>query len=183
EVGVENIGDPCDARCQFLEKTDPLLSEREHEPREARDIAARPGQTCNKALADWIADGHKYDRYGVGRLPQCRDSRRSNGKCHVRRFADQLGCVGLDARGVGATPAIVDLQVAALAPAMLLHRLPEHRKTSYHFRIVCSKAAEHADPPHTLRLLLRAGRLRPGKRHATAQRYELASPHRALKRG
>src|SRR5215472_17589388 len=175
EVWVEKKSDPCDVRCQSLEKTEPLFSERKLKPGEARDIATRPRQACNKALADRIADTYEHDRYGVSRLPQCGDARRSDGKYHVRRCADQLRRVGLDACSVGASRAIVDLQVAALAPALFLHPLPECRHASYHFRIVCGQAAEHADPPHAL-ALLRTCRERP-RGCAAEQRDEVAPFH------
>src|SRR6516164_2057502 len=176
EFWVEQKSDPCDARCQSLEKTEPLFSERKLKPGEARDIAARPRKACNKALADRIADSHEHDRYGVSHLPQCDDARRSDGKYHLWRCADKLRRVGLDACGVGASRAIVDLQVAALAPALFLHRLPECRHASYHFRIVCGKAAEHADPPHAV-ALLRARREWPCGRRRAEQRDELAPLH------
>ena len=51
---VEEIGGPSGRRRQFLQNFDPLLSERELEPGESRDIAAGARQTCNKALADRI---------------------------------------------------------------------------------------------------------------------------------
>src|SRR5262244_2006516 len=87
---VVKKSDPGDARRQFLEKLEPLSSERELKRGEARDIAARPRQACNEALADRIADTCENDRYRPCRLLQRRDTRRSDGEYHVRQCADQF---------------------------------------------------------------------------------------------
>src|SRR5215472_343501 len=102
EFWVEKKGDPCDAGRQSLQKTEPLFSDRKLIAGEARNIAAWPRQACNKVLIYGIADTHEHDRYGLGRLPQCGDARRSDGNYHVWRFANQLRRVGPDARGVTA---------------------------------------------------------------------------------
>src|SRR5215813_4045791 len=67
-------------------------------------------------------------------------------------------------------PAILDPQVAALAPAQLLQRLLERRELG---TAGAATAREHADPPHALSLL-RASRQRPRGRRAAEQRDEIA---------
>src|SRR5262245_38723193 len=68
-------------------------------------------------------------------------------------------------------PAILDPQVAALAPAQLLQRLLERRELG---TAGGGTACEHADAPHLL-ALLRARRERPCRRRAE-QRDALAPP-------
>src|SRR5262249_37056204 len=58
----------------------------------------------------------------------------------------QLFRVGTDARRVGAAPAIVDADVAAVAPAEFFKRLPERRQVRPRFRIILDERVEHADP-------------------------------------
>src|SRR5262249_21135245 len=89
--------------------------------------------------------------------------------------AHQLFRVGTDARRVGAAPAIVDADVAAVAPAELLKRLPERRQVRPRFRIILDERVEHADPADTV-CLLRPRRQRPRHR-AADQRDDLAALH------
>src|SRR5262249_13551772 len=70
-------------------------------------------------------------------------------------------------------PAILDPQVAALAPAQLLQRLLERRELG---TAGAATAREHADPPYAPRLL-RARRERPCGCGPAQQRDELASSH------
>jgi hypothetical protein len=72
-------------------------------------------------------------------------------------------------------PAIIDLQIAALAPTQFLKCLQECSSANLCFGIVFGQVHKHADAPHTLRLL-RTRRDRPY--HRTAEkRDELASLH------
>jgi hypothetical protein len=100
---VEKIGNPGNAGSQFLEKTDPLLSERELKSGQASDISARPSQASDKTLADRIADTHEYDRDGARRRLQGCDAWRSDGKYHIRLRADQFHRIGLYLFNVGAS--------------------------------------------------------------------------------
>src|SRR5262249_45048381 len=68
-------------------------------------------------------------------------------------------------------PAILDPQVAALAPAQLLQRLLERRELG---TAGAATAREHADPPYAP-WLLRARPERPRGRRAAEQRDELAA--------
>src|SRR5262249_19657084 len=70
-------------------------------------------------------------------------------------------------------PAILDPQVAALAPAQLLQRLLERRELG---TAGAATAREHADPPYAP-WLLRARHERPRDGRAAEQRDERAPPH------
>src|SRR5262245_22047108 len=74
---------------------------------------------------------------------------------------------------ISQAPAILDPQVAALAPAQLLQRLLERRELG---TASGGTAREHADAPYPL-ALLRAPCQRPRRRRAADKRYELAPPH------
>jgi hypothetical protein len=52
--------------------------------------------------------------------------------------------------GVGASPAIVNLQVATFAPTMLLHSLSECGEAIFSVRIVSGLADEDPDPSHSV---------------------------------
>src|SRR5262245_41017557 len=79
--------------------------------------------------------------------------------------------MGADASGVGATPPIIDADVAAVTPAKVFERLAERRQIGLYFRIIFDERAEHADPTETNRL--RSRRQRP-RRRAAEQRDDLA---------
>src|SRR5215470_8726779 len=85
--------------------------------------------------------------------------------------------MGADASGVGASPAIIDADVAAVTPAELFERLPERHQIGLYFRIILDERVEHADPTETNRLRLR--RERP-RRRAAEQRDELAPVHYSM---
>src|SRR5262249_17822369 len=70
-------------------------------------------------------------------------------------------------------PAILDPQVAALAPAQLLQRLLERRELG---TAGAATAREHADPPYAP-WLLRARHERPRDGRAAEQRDEVAALH------
>src|SRR5262245_38856874 len=78
--------------------------------------------------------------------------------------------------GITQASAILDAQVAALAPAQTLKRLLERRELG----TPCGgRAREHADPAHSLALLLRPRRKRPRRRTAE-ERDELAAAQHSI---
>src|SRR5215475_4733025 len=79
--------------------------------------------------------------------------------------------MGADASGVGAAPAIIDADVAAVTPAELFERLSERHQIGLYFRIILDERVEHADPTETNRL--RSCRQWPRRRTAD-ERDELA---------
>src|SRR5262249_60550321 len=72
-------------------------------------------------------------------------------------------------------PADIELYVAADGPTQQRQRLQERPDTGLPDRIVGGSRHQHADPPHSLRLL-RPCCKRPCRR-AAEQRDELAAPH------
>jgi hypothetical protein len=82
------------------------------------------------------------------------------GQDHVRPQIDQLFGERARLHWVARTPAIDELDIAALYPAQGLKCLPENRHPRLSFCIT-RDPHQHAHPPHAIRLL-RAGSERPG---------------------
>src|SRR5262249_3988328 len=82
----------------------------------------------------------------------------------VRRFADELGCIGPDVIRIACAPDNVDPDIAVLRPTQLPQALA--KRSDAGARIGGALAPhEQADFPHPLGLL-RARRERPGSRRA-----------------
>jgi hypothetical protein len=94
---------------------------------EAGDVASGTRQAGDEAAADRIGDPGEDDRDAAGFLLQWLQCQRGADQDDVGVEAYQLFRVGTDARRVGAAPAIVDADVAAVAPAEFFKRLPERR--------------------------------------------------------
>src|SRR5262249_31799424 len=93
----------------------------------------------------------------------------------VRRFADELSCIGPDVIRIACAPDNVDPDIAVLRPTQLPQALAKRFDAGA--RIGGALAPhEQADFPHPLGLL-RARRERPGSRRAAEQRYERAALH------
>src|SRR5262245_20473713 len=73
-------------------------------------------------------------------------------------------------------PTNLDLRVATVRPAQLLQPAQKRGDAGSPFWIVRGRGHQHADPPHSLRLL-RPRRKRPCRRCTAEQRDELAPPH------
>ena len=84
----------------------------------------------------------------------------------VGRQLDQLLCKSSDAVDVTASPAVIDLEIAALAPTELVETLPKCRNARTCVRVVLGGRHQHANPPHPFRLL-RVHRKRPVSDSAT----------------
>src|ERR1039458_6350466 len=89
----------------------------------------------------------------------------------VRRQIDQLLCKNFDAADVTASPAVIDLEIAALAPTELVETLPKYRNARTCVRVVLGGRHQHANPPHSLGLL-RTRREWPGERRPAERRNE-----------
>src|SRR5262249_44091436 len=122
-------------------------------------------------------DRGEDDRDAAGFLLQWLQCQRGADQDDVGVEAYQLFRVGTDARRVGAAPAIVDADVAAVAPAEFFKRLPERRQVRPRFRIILDERVEHADPADTV-CLLRPCRERPCCR-AADKADEVPPPHGA----
>src|SRR5271170_1373879 len=92
----------------------------------------------------------------------------------VRRQIDQLLCKNFDAADVTASPAVIDLEIAALAPTELVETLPKYLNARTCVRVVLGGRHQHANPAHPL-ALLRPPRERPGDRGAAKGGNELPS--------
>jgi hypothetical protein len=114
------------------------------------------------------------DRYAAGLPPQGLQHQRGADNDNFRFQSHEFHRIGAYARGVGTAPAIVEADVAAVAPTELFKRLPQRRLVRLCVRIALGERTKHADAPHAL-ALLRPRRERQGCRRAE-QRYELAAP-------
>src|SRR5262245_47831265 len=96
----------------------------------------------------------------------------------IRRERGQFYRVSANVVRIARPKAIVDLHVAAVAPAPLLQRLLKSREAGLHVCIirVHARTCKHTDTPHPLGLL-RPRRKRPPRRRAAEQRDELAALH------
>src|SRR5262249_8220941 len=92
---------------------------------EAGDIASWMRQASNEAAADRIGNLGEDDRDAAGLPLQGLQCQRGADQDHVGLEADQFFRMGANAPGVGATPAIVNADVAAVTPAEFFKRLPE----------------------------------------------------------
>ena len=84
------------------------------------------------------------------------------GEDDIWRERDQFGCVLAGQCCIAVGPADIDPHVAAVGPAQLCQTLPKCRHAVLHVYTI--GAAQHADASHAL-ALLRARRVRPGRRH------------------
>src|SRR5580704_4783353 len=104
----------------------------------------------------------------------------------VRRQIDQLLCKNFDAADVTASPAVIDLEIAALAPTKLVETLPKYLNARTCVRVVLGGRHQHANPAHPL-ALLRARRQRPRESSASERSNEFPpcdiDRHRTLRWG
>src|SRR6516225_9976398 len=128
-------------------------------------------QACDEAAADRFGELYEDNRYASGLLPQRLQRQRAADQDNVRSEAHELDRMGPYSVGVCATPAIVDVDVAAVAPAQLIKPLPERCHIRQCFWISLSERTEHSNSSDVGRLL-RARRERPCSRTAE-QRDEL----------
>src|SRR5262245_9964012 len=82
----------------------------------------------------------------------------------------------MNAIGIASTPARIELQIAAFAPAQFLQSSKKCRDLDASLRIAFGNLNEHADPAHPVGLL-RPRRERP--RGYTVKRDEFPPPHGA----
>src|SRR5208282_1680403 len=104
----------------------------------------------------------------------------------VRRQIDQLLCKNFDAADVTASPTVIDLEIAALAPTELVETLPKCLNARTCVRVVLGGRHQNANPTHPLALLRPRGE-RPRERSAAKGGNELPScdvdRHRTLQWG
>src|SRR5262249_8345679 len=98
--------------------------------------------------------GHREDDWNrLGRLQQGPQSRVAVGEDDVGRERNGFRYVPADVSGIRPSPARVDPDIAADAPARFLQTLHERADTNLVIRIVGRCGQEQGDTPHPLRLL------------------------------
>src|SRR6516162_1211005 len=173
-LGERDEEDTARLRRHVLERLQPFSRERQFEMGEAGDISVRTRQACHDAKVDWIGHLHKYDRDGRCRLSRLDRRHRPFRHDEVRRFADELGCIGPDVLRIACAPDNVDPDIAVLRPTQLPQALAKRFDAGA--RIGGALAPhEQADFPHPLGLL-RARPERPRGR-AAEERDERTASH------
>src|SRR4029450_9274634 len=81
------------------------------------EIAPRSRQALDHAGRDWVANLHKYCGRRAGGIPDRDSDRRRIGEDHVRPQIEQLFGELARVHYVARTPAIDELDIAALRPA------------------------------------------------------------------
>ena len=117
--------DPGDARRNLLEQLQPLARYCSLHANETGDVAARPRQASDEAIADRISNLRENDRDGVRLSQQRPGCRRVLRKNEIRLQPDELLCKSLHQLNIGRRPAIVASDGTALRPAEFLETLAE----------------------------------------------------------
>jgi len=117
--------DPGDARRNLLEQLQPLARYCSLHANETGDVAARPRQASDEAIADRISNLRENDRDGVRLLQQRPGCWRVLRKNEIRLQPDELLCKSLHQLNIGRRPAIVASDGTALRPAEFLETLAE----------------------------------------------------------
>ena len=99
--------------------------------------------------------------------------------CSLGSQRDKLGCVSSHSGGITGGPARIEFDVAAFAPAYVLHPFSEGRDTGLSFRILLREVHEYSDVPHAVALLRPHGE-RPANRRSAEKRDERATFHNGL---
>src|SRR6516225_7525298 len=168
--------DPGVARRNLLEQLQPLARYCSLHANETGDVAARPRQASDEAIADRISNLRENDRDGVRLLQQRPGCWRVLRKNEIRLQPDELLCKSLHQLNIGRRPAIVASDGTVLRPAEFLESLAERCDPGASFPVALGIRHQHAHPPHTL-ALLRACRERPRRRRPTEKHDERAAPH------
>jgi hypothetical protein len=93
---------------------------------------------------------------------------------HVRFQSHKLKRIGPYARGIGATPAIVNPRVAAISPPQFFKRLPEDSYIGSRLWVGFGEGAQYANPSGRY---LPARRHWPRRRRATQNTKKFPPPH------
>src|SRR5712691_3900479 len=170
-LGIAHQRDARKAGHDLLEHRQPLAGDARLERQQAGEIAARPRQAHDEALADGVGDVHEHDRDAAALALQGGNDRRRLCDDHVGLQGEELFRQRLKPARLSVAEAIVDEDVAALPPSTPFEPLPESGEPRLQVRIVLLAAQQHANAPHWV-ALLRVRRERPRPR-ATEKRYEL----------
>jgi hypothetical protein len=170
--GIEHVCDPKETGHARFEELHPFAGEGRLVWYEAGDIPTGPRQARDEAPANRIANNRKHDRDRSGFRSERRQCRRVTGEKDVGSQSDKLGSQFPHTLNIEIAPTIIDPDVASTDPPEFLKGLAERRDTQLPLPIAFSHLHQHADPPHSLRLL-RPCRKRP-RRRAAEERDELA---------
>src|ERR1700738_4656064 len=88
-VRIKNNTDLTNLRCDFLLQLQPFSSERGFTCTKPGDVAARPRQTLNETIADWIGHHHEDNRYCACFTADRSGYRRVTRKDHIAWKLDQ----------------------------------------------------------------------------------------------
>src|SRR5206468_4720370 len=113
---------------------------------------------------DWVAYLDKHGGRRTGSIPDCDSDWGRIGQDYIRPQIEQLFSERACLRYVAGTPAIDELNIAALRPAQGVKGLLENHDPRLSFCII-RDSHQHAHPSHAIRTL-RAGTERPARSHA-----------------
>jgi hypothetical protein len=159
-VRVEEICDARDVWSDSFQQVKPLTGNRGLEIGETGEIAAGSRQALDHAGGDRVADLDKDRGRRMGGIPDRYGDGRRIGQDHVRAQIEQLVGELARMRRVARTPAIDELDIAALYPAQRVKGLLENHDPRLPFRVI-RNSHQYANAPHAIRLL-RARRERQG---------------------
>ncbi len=157
---------------------DPFAGHAVVEVGKAGGIATRPRQAGDESQRDGIDYPHEHDRDGAARLQQRRYCSAPAGEHDIGPQADQFHRIGAQPFAIGRAEAIVEADIGAIDPPLILQRLSKHRQAGV-LRFRDRAADKHSNSPQPVSLLSACGTwLR--NRCAEKKRYELAPLHVAL---
>ena len=159
---VHQEGDHPGLRNQLGQQLELLGRQFDGEGAEAREVAARPGDTGDQAVPDRVVDAGENDRDRRGRVLRracCRDGARRD---HVDLAADEVGSQCRQPIIVAFRKAVFDRHVLSLDIAGFAQSMMERR----HIRSRRAGRPAVEVPDHRHRLLLRTGGVRPCDRRA-----------------
>jgi hypothetical protein len=131
-------------------------------------------QARHKALADRIDHIPEHDRDGACLLLENPRRRRARGKNDIGLGRNDLLCKALKRIHIRSTPAVVDMEVAALDPAKLLQTLMEYRDPALDLGIILRVRDQRGNATGAF---LRAPETRQRQCCAAKQRDEFAALH------
>jgi hypothetical protein len=152
-VGVLQDGDPRRGWNGLLQQLQPLARELARENRQAGDVAARPREVSDEAVADRIADRGHDDRNTACRRPRGADRRHARRDDDIDLRAHKVGDRGDQSTLVASPGAEIKHVITTFDIAEIRHAAPERLLSP---RVgVGSSRREEPDPRDLARLLRR----------------------------
>lgn len=178
--GVVDHGDMPGRGRDLLDKLQPFAADRRFDVdvREPRDVAAWPRERGDKAAADRIGHLREHDRECARFPQQRRHGGRRYPKDDVGLQRDQFLCESSQSVRIVRRPAIVDADIAAVAPVELVKPLAKRREPTLRQNILIGKSRQHGYPAHAASVLRARGE-RPSRRPAE-ERHKFPPLHALL---